>query len=108
MNKQKRIEMGERIKKYRNILSLTQEQASELLGIAYSSYTKIENGFQSPSLDLLIKIASLYSVKLDYLVHGDDEVKPDKAVQIAGIIKSLDKDKLKYVNTVISKLIDFI
>ena len=108
MEKQKRIEMGERIKKCRAILNLTQEQAAELLSVAYSSYSKIENGFQSPSLDLLIRIADLYSVKLDYLVHGDCEVKTDETTLISGVIKSLDKDKLHYANTVISKLIDFI
>lgn len=108
MEKEKRVKMGERIKKYRNNLNLTQEEASELLGIAYSSYTKIENGFQGPSLDLLIKISDLYSVKLDYLIHGDVEYKLDKSDKINAIIKIADKNKLEHASIIIGKILDLI
>ena len=50
-------EMGLRIKNRRLSLKYTQEQFAEMIGISASSYTKIENAFQQPSLDTLIMIS---------------------------------------------------
>lgn len=63
--------MAKRLKERRKELGYTQEQAAEKIGITYSSYSKIENAFQSPSLELTIKIAEVYGLSLDYLVFGD-------------------------------------
>ena len=49
---------------------LTQEQAAEQVGITYSSYVKIENAFQTPSLSTLVKISEVLDVSLDWLVFG--------------------------------------
>lgn len=69
--------MAERIKCARKKQKITQEQAAERLNITYSSYTKIENAFQVPSLDTLISISSLLGVSLDFLVFGVGERNSD-------------------------------
>ena len=50
MDKERKRELSARIKAHRKYRGLTQEQAAEQVGITYSSYVKIENAFQTPSL----------------------------------------------------------
>lgn len=63
-------EMANRMKAQRKYLGLTQEQVAEAVGITYSSYVKIENTFQSPSLATLVAISQVLQTSLDWLVFG--------------------------------------
>ena len=63
-------EMANRMKAQRKYLGLTQEQVAEAVGITYSSYVKIENTFQSPSLTTLVAISQVLQTSLDWLVFG--------------------------------------
>ena len=65
--------MADRIKARRKECGFTQEQFSEIAGLTYGSYAKIENAFQKPALDTLIKISEHLKVSLDYLVFGTEE-----------------------------------
>lgn len=101
--------MSERIKKCRKELGYTQEQMCELLGVSYSSYSKIENAFQKPSLTTVVKLSSRLKVSIDYLVFGNDEsqVKAEVGLSeaIAVILNNCDVDKLEYANETIEKFI---
>lgn len=48
--------------------SKTQAQISALLGIAQTTYAGYETGRHEPNVQMLIKIAELYNVSIDYLV----------------------------------------
>lgn len=63
--------LSSRIKKRRKSMGLTQEQAAEEVGITYSSYVKIENAFQTPSLATLAAISQVLHISLDILVFGE-------------------------------------
>ncbi len=69
--------MANRIKQQREALGYTQEQFCEIIDISASSYTKIENAFQRPSLDTLILIAKNLSLSLDYIIFGDQAQAPE-------------------------------
>lgn len=63
-------EVGKRIAKLRELLGYNQEQYSQKINISRSALSKIEIGDRSPSIDLLIEIAELSGVTLDYLILG--------------------------------------
>lgn len=63
-------ELARRIKAQRKYKGYTQEQVAELIGITYSSYVKIENAFQTPSLVTLATISKVLEISLDWLVFG--------------------------------------
>ena len=100
--------MANRIKDRRKSLNYTQEQFAERLGISSSSYTRIENAFQKPALDTLIKISTNLNTTLDYLVFGSDDnsttVITDTEM-LTALFDYSDADKLKHAVEVISKLI---
>ena len=63
-------QVASRIKAKRKSLNYTQEAFSEKIGIALSTYTKIENGFQAPSLNTLIAISKELDVSMDFILFG--------------------------------------
>jgi len=106
MNKEQLDAMARRIKEKRMFLGLTQEQAAEKLKISYSSYTKIENGFQNPSLDTLIGISTMLKISLDEMVFGVDENSVSTEIRaLESVLTSYDKEKLAYAVEVFEKIV---
>ncbi len=107
MTKIQQKEMADRIKSRRESLGFTQEGFCEEINLSASSYTKIENAFQKPALDTLIKIARRLDMSLDYIVFGADKDKPQKpsnADKVNVILDNADSGKLLYAAEVFTKL----
>jgi len=106
MEKEQLDAMARRIKQKRGFLGLTQEQVAENVKISYSSYTKIENGFQNPSLDTLIGISSILKMSLDEMVFGYDESENGAEIRaLTTTLKSCDKEKLAYAVEMFQKIV---
>ena len=100
--------MAKRIKERRKSLKYTQEQFAELLGIATSSYTRIENAFQKPSLDTVIKIAEHLKTTIDYIVLGKNNDLVAEATdteKMEALLGFTDKNKIKHAVEVLNKLL---
>ena len=61
--------LGWKIQKLRKQLDLTQEEFAHRLGISRTYMGYIEQGRESPSLKLLIKMARRFAVKVEDLFH---------------------------------------
>lgn len=59
---------GGRLKKLRQNRHLKGQEVATVLGVALSTYTSYENRNSQPPFEVLIKIAILFGVSLDYLV----------------------------------------
>ena len=64
------IETGRRIHALRQERGLTQEELANTLGITDRHIRGIESGKRNASIDLLVALANLFSVSLDYLILG--------------------------------------
>ncbi|MCL2699261.1 MAG: helix-turn-helix domain-containing protein [Defluviitaleaceae bacterium] len=107
MTKDEQRAMANRIKARRKALKYTQEQFAELLEISTSSYTRIENVFQRPALDTLIKISKNLKISLDYIVFGENDAAEGKTTDmemLTALLDFSDKDKMKHVVEVLDKL----
>ena len=74
--------MGERMKKRRKLLHLTQEQMAEKLNISVKHYG---GGNAGLSIDNLIEISRILGLSLDYLVKGEADpegIIPDRMKEI--------------------------
>ena len=56
-----------RLKDLREDADLTQEQLVKLLGMHKTTYTNYEQGKREPPFALIIKLAKLYDVSIDYI-----------------------------------------
>lgn len=63
-------ECGKRIQDLRKIHSLTQEQLADKLRITCKYVQRIEAGRALGSIELLVDIAMLFNVSMDYLLLG--------------------------------------
>lgn len=54
----------------------TQMQAAVYSDITETAYTNYERGTRMPKLDILVRIADMYKVSLDYLAGRTDDPRP--------------------------------
>ena len=70
---------GERIRRERNRLGLTQEALAETIEITPSFYSQIETGKRKASIDTYFRISQALSVSLDYILGNEvDAVSSEK------------------------------
>lgn len=63
---------GTRLRELRTSLRLNQVEFGQALNVTKQSVSNWENGNIQPSIDMLIKIATEYSVSTDYLLGLDE------------------------------------
>ena len=85
------ISLGDKLRKKRDELGLTQATVSEKLGISESFYGHIERGDRIASMETLIRLARLFNVSLDYLLM--DSIDSDGAKQLHTELDNLFRDK---------------
>ncbi len=73
--------LGERIKYLRQQRGWSQMQLSKKLNTHQKQISGYERGIHTPSIDLLIKMAELFNISLDYFAFDDQEDKT--CIQIA-------------------------
>ena len=104
MNKKDLKQIAQQIKEKRKSYGYTQEQ----LEMSYSYYTKIENGYQTPSLNTLVKIASALHISLDKLIYGktpeNPQFSPD-AQELLQFIDQYDRNELIRCKNLLAKII---
>lgn len=111
MDKKDRDQMAILIKEKRRACGYTQEQMAKRSGISYSYYTKIENGFQTPSLDTLLKIASFLHLSLDKMFFSSDsqdrQLSPDTQELLQSIERYERRDLIR-TRELLDKIISYL
>lgn len=60
--------MENRIKDLREDNDFTQQQVADKIGITQRKYSYLETGTQPLTDEILVKLASLYNVSIDYIL----------------------------------------
>ncbi len=68
------MELQTQIKKYRNELSLSQDELAEKIFVSRQSISNWENGKTYPDIRSLLLLSEVFNVSLDQLVKGDIEI----------------------------------
>ncbi len=87
---------GERVKTLRLSLGLNQIEFGKKLNVTKQSVSNWENGNIQPSIDMLIKIATVFSVETDYLLGLDNARKLD--------VSGLSERQISYIQQLINDL----
>lgn len=66
--------LTENMRILRKKLNYRQEDVSRLLNIQRQTYSNYENASRTPPLEIIIALADLYDVSVDYLVCGTEHV----------------------------------
>ena len=78
------ITLGEKIKKYRKIMKLSQAQLAERLFVSYQAISNWERGITPPDLENLCKLSDLFGVSVDELLCVTPEVRERTMIGIDG------------------------
>jgi transcriptional regulator with XRE-family HTH domain len=62
------MDFPERLKELRIKNEMQQNQLAELVNLKPSAISKYENGSTQPGIDMLKKLAAIFSVSVDYLI----------------------------------------
>lgn len=71
------MEFHERLRAVRERKDIKQKDAAEKVGIKNNTLSSYESGDRKPDYEVLIKLADLYDVSVEYLLRGTPETKND-------------------------------
>lgn len=71
MDKQQRIEIGQRLRQRRTELGLTREKMAELADIGTGYYGQLEVGTSQMSIDTLVKLSRSMRLPMEYILLGE-------------------------------------
>lgn len=82
-------ELNIKLKTLRKEHGYTQEQIADILNLTRSSIANYENGINEPSISILVAIADLYKVSLDWLT-GRTKTRYNSNLYIKDNIENID------------------
>ena len=86
------MELGSKIKKYRNELSLSQDALAEKVYVSRQTISNWENGKSYPDVNSLVLLSEVFQTSIDHLIKGDVEVMKKQ-------VRSEDTREFKRLNT---------
>ena len=86
--------IGERLRKLRKYMGLTQEQVADILGLGRDAILRIEKGDRKIDLQELIDFSKLYSISMDELTAEEHTINSDDIAFARGF-KELANNKLE-------------
>ena len=92
------VDCSEKLKSLREARRLTQKQVADRVGISKAMISAYETSSKAPSIEVLIRLAHLYGVSVDYLVC----VNSPKSLDVSG----LDDDTIAHLSALVQKLKD--
>ncbi len=90
--------IGQRIRKYRKAIDMSQEQLAYAVDISTTHMSHIETGNTKLSLPVLVKIAKALSVHTDALIYDKPQMrKTDIAMQIQEVLEPCTAKELNMI-----------
>ena len=107
------MSLAENIKRLREQKGMLQKQVASEIGLGISHYNKIENGQREASVKILDKLAQLYDITIDKVVHLDKDIPEEVTIEDKTSIEQLrliqkldEKDKatiFSIIDTMLTK-----
>lgn len=91
------MDFGTQIKKLRSSRKLTQEQLAQKLNVSRQTISSWENNRNLPDLEMVVRIAKIFTLSLDQLILGD----PTMATKLVKDGSEMRKIKFTLYTTII-------
>ena len=86
----------ERIKELRNSLGIIQVEFGKRINVSKQYVSNWENGYIQPSIDVLVRIATTFSVSTDYLLGLNDKPTLD--------VEGLTNEQILHIRAIIDDM----
>ncbi len=92
--------IGERLRKLRKYMGLTQEQVAEILSVGRDAILRIEKGDRKIDLQELINFSKLYNISMDELTMEDHNINSSNVAFARGFNELSEKDKKEIISLI--------
>ena len=100
MNELNNKKIGERLRKLRKYMGLTQEQVANILGLGRDAIIRIEKGNRKIDLQELINFSKLYSISMDELTAQEHIINGNDVALARGFSELSEKDKKEIISLI--------
>ena len=92
--------IGERLRKLRKYMGLTQEQVAEILSVGRDAILRIEKGDRKIDLQELMTFSKLYNISMDELTMEEHTINSSDVVFARGFNELSEKDKKEIISLI--------
>ena len=92
--------IGERLRKLRKYMWLTQEQVAEILSVGRDAILRIEKGDRKIDLQELMNFSKLYNISMDELTMEEHTINSSDVAFARGFNELSEKDKKEIISLI--------
>ena len=92
--------IGERLRKLRKYMGLTQEQVAEILSVGRDAILRIEKGDRKIDLQELMSFSKLYNISMDELTAEEHTINSSDVAFARGFNELSEKDKKEIISLI--------
>ena len=92
--------IGERLRKLRKYMGLTQEQVAEILSVGRDAILRIEKGDRKIDLQELMNFSKLYNISMDELTTEEHTINSSDVAFARGFNELSEKDKKEIISLI--------
>lgn len=93
-------QIGQRIRKYRKALGLSQEQLAERIGISVTHMSHIETGNTKLSLQVFVDIANTLEIQTDELLFDRPSYRKASFNEFANILDNCSETQIRIITDI--------
>ena len=98
--------IGERIRKARKEVNMTQEEFAEEIGVSVGYINQIETGKKCFNLKRFNEIVSIFDKPISYFVEGTETPEQSTIKEITDLLYNVDAEKLNMIKNVIVAILE--
>lgn len=92
--------IGERLRKLRKYMGLTQEQVAEILSVGRDAILRIEKGDRKIDLQELMNFSKIYNISMDELTMEEHTINSSDVAFARGFNELSEKDKKEIISLI--------
>lgn len=92
--------IGERLRKLRKYIGLTQEQVADILNLGRDAILRIEKGERKIDLQELMNFSKLYNVTIDEITMDEQTMNTNEIVFARGFKELSEKDQKEIISLI--------
>ena len=98
--------IGERIRKARKEVNMTQEEFADEIGVSVGYINQIETGKKCFNLKRFNEIVSIFDKPISYFVEGTETPEQSTIKEITDLLYNVDAEKLNMIKNVIVAILE--
>lgn len=98
--------IGDRIRKSRKEINMTQEEFAEKIGVSVGYINQIETGKKCFNLKRFKEIITIFDKPLSYFIEGTDTPEQSEIKEITDLLINANSEKLNLIKKIVTAIME--